>query len=396
MVDIIQILILCTVLFMKYSGKPVSAKGIECPTETENKCEKFWHRLLKYPGHNLKKGLKCLDYDKNIAPSETHGNNSIPTEIFMKALDITFLEINDEKEYGLMESRVSAIWYDHRLKFPKECLTKQNKTNFKMVESDVLNILWNPMDIFLKILMRGKHTYNKFITIGEDGKIITMCSIEEKYQDTDQGIEQSVTVKFDFTWYPFDTQKFIIPMPAGWNTPYYHFKASVSNQTNLLSKDWDVDITYGTPIPISMELEVFDIEFNGYFIYNTYLFRRPLTNHFLQTFIPSMMLSIASASSVFIPPDVVPARMSLCITSFLSLISLFNGARNDWTKTTHMRAIDVWVIFCYIGVFSALMEYCVILYLTKTAIFDQKSAQVKDKELIYLNQEKNKKILLKH
>ena len=44
-----------------------------------------------------------------------------------------------------------------------------------------------------------------------------MCSIEEKYQDTDQGIEQSVTVKFDFTWYPFDTQKFIIPMPAGEN-----------------------------------------------------------------------------------------------------------------------------------------------------------------------------------
>ena len=55
-----------------------------------------------------------------------------------------------------------------------------------------------------------------------------------------------------------------------------------------------------------------------------------------------------------------------------------------------MRAIDVWVIFCYIGVFSALMEYCVILYLTKTAIFDQKSTQVKDKELICLNQEQEK------
>ena len=55
-----------------------------------------------------------------------------------------------------------------------------------------------------------------------------------------------------------------------------------------------------------------------------------------------------------------------------------------------MRAIDVWVIFCYIGVFSALMEYCVILYLTKTSIFDQKTAQVKETELTCLNQEQKK------
>ena len=55
-----------------------------------------------------------------------------------------------------------------------------------------------------------------------------------------------------------------------------------------------------------------------------------------------------------------------------------------------MRAIDVWVIFCYIGVFSALMEYCVILYLTKTSIICQKSAQFEEKELICLNQEQEK------
>ena len=44
--------------------------------------------------------------------------------------------------------------------------------------------------------------------------------------------------------------------------------------------------------------------------------------------------------------------------------------RNDWTKTTHLRAIDIWVVLCYIGVFSSLMEYCLILYLTKTSILD--------------------------
>ena len=57
-----------------------------------------------------------------------------------------------------------------------------------------------------------------------------------------------------------------------------------------------------------------------------YNLKRPVANHFLQTFIPSMMISLTSAASVFIPSD-NPGRMGMVITSFLSLVSLFNGAR---------------------------------------------------------------------
>ena len=48
-------------------------------------------------------------------------------------------------------------------------------------------------------------------------------------------------------------------------------------------------------------------------------------------------------------------------------------SRNDWTKTAHMRAIDVWVVLCYIGIFSALIEYCAILYLTKNPQSENKT-----------------------
>ena len=57
-----------------------------------------------------------------------------------------------------------------------------------------------------------------------------------------------------------------------------------------------------------------------------YNLKRPVANHFLQTFIPSMMISLTSAASVFIPSD-NNGRMGMVITSFLSLVSLFNGAR---------------------------------------------------------------------
>ena len=56
-------------------------------------------------------------------------------------------------------------------------------------------------------------------------------------------------------------------------------------------------------------------------------FARIATNHLMHTFFPSTMLCMGSIMSVFVPSDLVPGRMGLCITSFLSMISLFNGAR---------------------------------------------------------------------
>ena len=63
--------------------------------------------------------------------------------------------------------------------------------------------------------------------------------------------------------------------------------------------------------------------------------------------------------------------------------------RNDWTKTTHMRAIDVWVILCYIGVFSVLLEYCFVLYLTKSSMLDSKSGRPKPKGINPVNEEES-------
>ena len=99
------------------------------------------------------------------------------------------------------------------------------------------------------------------------------------------------------------------------------------NSVTLLTNDWDMEVKYGIPYLHDLVNELTGVQYTISWADNIYSFKRPLTNHFLQTFIPSMMLSVVSASSVFIPSEIVPGRMALSITSFLSLISLFNGAR---------------------------------------------------------------------
>ena len=43
---------------------------LECQKNNENKCQSLWKHLLKYPGHNLIEGLKCLEYDRNVTPMQ--------------------------------------------------------------------------------------------------------------------------------------------------------------------------------------------------------------------------------------------------------------------------------------------------------------------------------------
>ena len=90
-----------------------------------------------------------------------------------------------------------------------------------------------------------------------------------------------------------------------------------------------------------------------------------MSNQIMHTFMPSLMLAIASASSVYVAPDQLPARMGLCATTFLSMIALFKGSSDNWPKTDILKAIDVWAILCYAGAFFSLVEYAYVLYLSK-------------------------------
>ena len=39
--------------------------------------------------------------------------------------------------------------------------------------------------------------------------------------------------------------------------------------------------------------------------------------------------------------------------------------RSEWIKTSYIRVIDVWVILCFVSVFYALIEYCLVNFAIK-------------------------------
>ncbi len=149
----------------------------------------------------------------------------------------------------------------------------------------------------------------------------------------------------------------------------------------LLLPEYTVDFSYGGTFTTSRGYDGLSAELT---------FRRQSTIHLLQTFLPSVLLTLTSVFSVFVPSHLVPGRMGLCVTSFLSMIALFNGSRlvftlrkmkicifpkfifrAKWPTTAYMKAADIWTSGCFCTVFAALAEYCLVLFLVERAQWEK-------------------------
>merc|ERR1719323_1585625 len=85
-------------------------------------------------------------------------------------------------------------------------------------------------------------------------------------------------------------------------------------------------------------------------------------SYMIQTILPSLMMVLCSYGSLFIPHDQVPGRMALSITTTLTLVTLSNGLFNTSPRTSYLKAIDVWLLVCFLFSVTVLVEFCVIVY----------------------------------
>lgn len=173
----------------------------------------------------------------------------------------------------------------------------------------------------------------------------------------------------DFYWFPFDTQKCKILVRAPHQPNQFvtqWLKLSIEDKM-----DQDIDLS-GWQVQGPKLRNFTKITKGKEFIYfeRSLTFIRETSFETMQTFIPSLMLTLANAISVYIPPQLMPARMALIVTTFLSLINLFKGSRSGWPTTAYLKAVDYWTIFCYFGAFFCLIEYSIVLSLTN-AIKDE-------------------------
>ncbi|KAI8504182.1 hypothetical protein Bbelb_182500 [Branchiostoma belcheri] len=80
----------------------------------------------------------------------------------------------------------------------------------------------------------------------------------------------------------------------------------------------------------------------------------------LQTYLPMILLVILSWVSFWVNHESVPARVTLGITTVLTMTTLTSAARSSLPKISYIKAIDVYMVMCFLFVFAALLEYAAV------------------------------------
>ncbi|XP_078699214.1 glycine receptor subunit alpha-2-like [Branchiostoma floridae x Branchiostoma belcheri] len=98
----------------------------------------------------------------------------------------------------------------------------------------------------------------------------------------------------------------------------------------------------------------------------TLSFRRLLSSHLFELFIPCVTIVCLSWVAFWINRAAVPARVALGITTVLTMVTQATRVVG-MPHVSYVRAIDVWVLACQAFVFLALIEYAVVNYLMNNA-----------------------------
>uniref|UniRef100_A0A7E4VJ56 Neur_chan_memb domain-containing protein n=1 Tax=Panagrellus redivivus TaxID=6233 RepID=A0A7E4VJ56_PANRE len=119
---------------------------------------------------------------------------------------------------------------------------------------------------------------------------------------------------------------------------------------------------------------------------------RELMHHIIQTYIPSGLIVTISFFSFWLDVEAVPGRVSLCITTILTVATQNSAAKMALPQASDLKAIDVWMGVCLTFVFSTMIEFTVVNFCvrrkprnrTKEAVSMGLGEQVQ--RLIYANQ----------
>ncbi|XP_051996667.1 gamma-aminobutyric acid receptor subunit beta-3 isoform X3 [Xyrauchen texanus] len=223
------------------------------------------------------------------------------------------------------------------------------------LDNRVADQLWVPDTYFLndkKSFVHGVTVKNRMIRLHPDGTVLYGLRITT-----------TAACMMDLRRYPLDEQNCTLEIESyGYTTDDIEFywkggESAVTGVARIELPQFSIvdyklvsrNVVFSTGAYPRLSLS-FKLKRNiGYFI--------------LQTYMPSILITILSWVSFWINYDASAARVALGITTVLTMTTINTHLRETLPKIPYVKAIDMYLMGCFVFVFLALLEYAFVNYI---------------------------------
>ncbi|XP_023341297.1 glycine receptor subunit alpha-4 isoform X2 [Eurytemora carolleeae] len=281
-------------------------------------------------------------YDK-MRPPKREGN---ATKVFFHVTVMSLDTIDESSMTYTCDIFFAQSWKDFRLRLPDNMTSE-----YRLLPVEWLTEIWRP-DSFFKnaksVTFQTMTIPNHYIWLYQDKSILYMVKLT-----------LVLSCAMNFKNYPHDEQICNLKIE------------SISHTTDDLVFEWDPIM----PLDVDSGIELPQLELTHNFTgdcttaYSTgnftclevvFMFKRRLGYYLFHTYLPTCLIVIMSWISFWIKPEAVPARVTLGVTSLLTLSTQHANSQKSLPPVSYIKAIDVFMSGCTVFVFLSLMEYALV------------------------------------
>uniref|UniRef100_A0A8C4UNY0 GABA(C) receptor n=1 Tax=Falco tinnunculus TaxID=100819 RepID=A0A8C4UNY0_FALTI len=304
--------------------------------------------------------LRVDDHDFTMRPA--FGGPAIPVgvDVQVESLD----SISEVDMDFTMTLYLRHYWKDERLSFP-------STTNKSMTfDGRLVKKIWVP-DVFFvhskRSFIHDTTTDNIMLRVFPDGHVLYSMRITV-----------TAMCNMDFSRFPLDSQTCSLELES-----YAYTDEDLmlywKNGNESLKTDEKISLSQFLIQKFHTTSRLAFYSSTGWYnrLYINFTLRRHIFFFLLQTYFPATLMVMLSWVSFWIDRRAVPARVSLGITTVLTMSTIITGVNASMPRVSYIKAVDIYLWVSFVFVFLSVLEYAAVNYLT--TVQERKERKLRDK-----------------
>uniref|UniRef100_A0AAR2JGQ8 Gamma-aminobutyric acid (GABA) A receptor, rho 3b n=1 Tax=Pygocentrus nattereri TaxID=42514 RepID=A0AAR2JGQ8_PYGNA len=291
--------------------------------------------------------LRIEEHDFAMRPG--FGGSAIPVgiDVQVESLD-SISEVNMDFTMTLY---LRHYWKDERLAFPS------GNNLSRTFDARLVKKIWVP-DVFFvhskRSFIHDTTMENIMLRVYPDGNILYSVRITV-----------TALCTMDFSSFPLDTQNCSLELESCESKTklklyWSHYKCmhSLTLYEIVLSQFFIEQFNPSSGLAFYSS--------TGWYnrLYINFILRRHVFFFMLQTYFPTMLMVVLSWVSFWIDRRAVPARVSLGITTVLTMSTIITGVSTSMPQVSYVKAVDIYLWASFLFVFLSVIEYAAVNYFT--------------------------------